>query len=264
MAPSMVAGNPVAVQSPASTRFATFVRAAGRNRSCAAVAANVARRSFTTRHGGSGPFQAEGCLHVGPDGGGNRIGALVHHAVGRADGHRNMAALDEHPLCRAADQADEAGRTGIRFNPEMDVQDRLELAWRWDAGQQVGGHPGRHRNDHGLDRHGAIGRMQGVEAAIGNAQRHDAPPAQHVVAARLEPRNGWINQALGQTLARKGRDAGAATAQQRLAHDRAKQPRKARIRRGVQRRYRERFDQPMVQRVVAQRGRDCCIAFSDA
>ena len=49
IAPSIVAGNPVLVQSPARTRLGSFVRAAGRRRSCAAVAAKVARFSFTTR-----------------------------------------------------------------------------------------------------------------------------------------------------------------------------------------------------------------------
>src|SRR5262249_25200855 len=38
MAPSIVAGNPVAVQSPASARFTRSVRGPGRNFSCAAVA----------------------------------------------------------------------------------------------------------------------------------------------------------------------------------------------------------------------------------
>ena len=48
----MVAGKPVAVQSPASARFGQRVRAAGRRRSCSGVAAKVARFSFTTRQGG--------------------------------------------------------------------------------------------------------------------------------------------------------------------------------------------------------------------
>ena len=84
----------------------------GRRRSCAAVAAKVARLSFTTRHGGIGSVQAQCRPHIGPDRGGDRLGGLVHHAVGGADGDRDMAALDEHPLRRAADQADEAGRAG--------------------------------------------------------------------------------------------------------------------------------------------------------
>ena len=67
MAPSIVPGNPVAVQSPASTRLASAVRGPGRSRSCAAVAAKVARRSFTTRHGGIGVRQLQRGLHIRPD-----------------------------------------------------------------------------------------------------------------------------------------------------------------------------------------------------
>src|SRR4051794_25752896 len=58
-APSSVAGSPVCVQSPASTRFAQFVAAAGRLLSCSGVAEKVARRSLTICHGGmSGPSPA--------------------------------------------------------------------------------------------------------------------------------------------------------------------------------------------------------------
>src|SRR5688572_26103650 len=52
MAPSMVAGQPVSVQSPASTRLRQRVRALGRRSNWAGVAAKVARFSFTTRCGG--------------------------------------------------------------------------------------------------------------------------------------------------------------------------------------------------------------------
>src|SRR5262249_10942081 len=52
IAPSMVAGKPVLVQSPATTRLRHAVRASGRFSSCAVVAAKVARRSRTTCHAG--------------------------------------------------------------------------------------------------------------------------------------------------------------------------------------------------------------------
>jgi len=51
-APSIVAGRPVSVQSPARTRFRQGVRAGGRRRVCSGVWANVARFSLTTRKGG--------------------------------------------------------------------------------------------------------------------------------------------------------------------------------------------------------------------
>ncbi len=52
IAPSMVAGKRVAVQSPASARLASGVRVPGRRRSCSAVAAKVARFSLITRNAG--------------------------------------------------------------------------------------------------------------------------------------------------------------------------------------------------------------------
>ena len=50
---SNVAGNPVAVQSPARTRLSHCVRAAGRLAFSSGVATKVARRSRTICHGGS-------------------------------------------------------------------------------------------------------------------------------------------------------------------------------------------------------------------
>src|ERR1700759_2978390 len=61
MAPSIVAGNPVAVQSPASTRlWARVVRVDGRLASWVAVAEIVARFSLTTRYGGIWFFRLAG------------------------------------------------------------------------------------------------------------------------------------------------------------------------------------------------------------
>src|SRR5580700_6159397 len=51
-APSMVAGRPVSVQSPARMRLRQAVRAPGRLRACSGVAAKVARRSFRICQGG--------------------------------------------------------------------------------------------------------------------------------------------------------------------------------------------------------------------
>src|SRR5580658_8927435 len=53
IAPSIVAGRPVSVQSPAKTRLRHFVAVLGRTASWAGVAANVARRSRTICQGGS-------------------------------------------------------------------------------------------------------------------------------------------------------------------------------------------------------------------
>src|SRR5436189_2743253 len=51
--PSMVAGNPVAVQSPARNRFLYAVTGPGRSAFCSGVASNVARRSRTICQGGN-------------------------------------------------------------------------------------------------------------------------------------------------------------------------------------------------------------------
>src|SRR6201986_122818 len=53
-APSMVAGRPVAVQSPARNRLDHWVFAGARLAACSGVAAKVARRSFTICHSGIG------------------------------------------------------------------------------------------------------------------------------------------------------------------------------------------------------------------
>src|SRR4029453_2512673 len=50
---SIVAGKPVAVQSPARNRLSHFVSAGGGSAFCSGVAANVARRSRTICHGGN-------------------------------------------------------------------------------------------------------------------------------------------------------------------------------------------------------------------
>ena len=54
--PSMVAGNPVSVQSPARNRFFRAVEAPGRRAFCSGVASKVARRSRTICQGGSSPL----------------------------------------------------------------------------------------------------------------------------------------------------------------------------------------------------------------
>src|SRR5207302_10608444 len=62
IAPSMVAGKPVFVQSPASRRLRQAVCAPGRRLSCAGVAAKVARRSRTICHGGKTAAASLGSL----------------------------------------------------------------------------------------------------------------------------------------------------------------------------------------------------------
>ena len=53
IAPSMVPGSRVSVQSPASIRFSISVAAPGRRSSCATLATIVARRSLITLNGGT-------------------------------------------------------------------------------------------------------------------------------------------------------------------------------------------------------------------
>src|SRR5208282_589120 len=60
IAPSMVAGRPVSVQSPARMRLRHPVAGPGRLASCAGVAEKVARRSRTICQGGSPPGSAAG------------------------------------------------------------------------------------------------------------------------------------------------------------------------------------------------------------
>ena len=125
--------------------------------------------------------------------------------------------------------------------------------WPGSRSATIQGGSGKH---HRLHRHWSIGGGQLAHLACLDPQPGNAPAGDHRAAARLEPRHRGIDQALRQTLARDRRDAGAAAAEQRLAHHRGQQPHQRNVGRRVQRRDGERLDQPLVERVVAQRGGD--------
>ena len=107
IAPSMVAGNPVAVQSPASTQFCQVAswRAAAdallRRRSRRRWRASPSPRARAA----SAPAGCSAARTSGQTAPARSSARRVHQPVGGADGDRDDARLDEYPLRGAADQA---------------------------------------------------------------------------------------------------------------------------------------------------------------
>ncbi len=131
----MVAGKPVSVQSPASTRLRQAVAAPGRFKSCAGVAAKVARRSRTICHGGkrSARRQPGHACDLRPDRLGQFLARRIDQAVAGADGHRYPARENENPFHRAIDDAEDRRLAGRRIDPEMRVDDGAKLVRRAQA-----------------------------------------------------------------------------------------------------------------------------------
>ena len=152
IAPSMVAGRPVAVQSPARARLRQRVRAAGRLAFCSGVAAKVARRSLTICQGGSSARQAVDVGDVAPQAPRQVLAVLVGQIVGAADRDRDAVLEGEHPLRRPADHAHDRRRAGRRAVAEVAVDDGVEGVGRGEAGDQGLGDPRRRGQDHGRRR----------------------------------------------------------------------------------------------------------------
>ena len=107
IAPSMVAGRPVSVQSPASTRLRHWVAAPGRMASCAGVAAKVARRSRTICQGGSAAGNPVKLRDLAPDRLRELLARRVEEPVAGADGDREPARKGEQPFHRAVEHAED-------------------------------------------------------------------------------------------------------------------------------------------------------------
>ena len=111
--PSMVAGNPVSVQSPARNRFFQAVTGPGRSAFCSGVASNVARRSRTICQGGNSPCDARGLADIPPDRLRQLLARHIHQPVAIADGDRQPLRKREQPFHQAADHAED--RPARRF-----------------------------------------------------------------------------------------------------------------------------------------------------
>ena len=107
----MVAGSPVAVQSPARKRFVHFVLACGRFASWSGVARNVARFSFTICHGGkSGKDRWP--RHVTPQYGREFRTVTIDDVIRSAHSHRKPLRKSKNPFRRAAYDPSIAGAPG--------------------------------------------------------------------------------------------------------------------------------------------------------
>ncbi len=163
---SIVAGRPVAVQSPARTRLRHAVTAAGRRAFCAGVAAKVARRSRTSCHGGSSVGDARNALHILPDHLCNLVPGMFKQTVGIADRHRDTVLEGENPFGNAVDHPDH-GRNARRRQPEMRIDDRAVLGPA-SAARVPGRRRGvrRHRQHDGIfrpDRGDAVAEIESAD-----------------------------------------------------------------------------------------------------
>ncbi len=126
MAPSIVAGTPVFVQSPASRRLARALRVSGRRASSSGVAAKVARFSFMICHVGSGDatsvtnWISDQILAASSSRG------RGDEAVGAADRHRKPAGEGEKPFHRPVHDAENGRLAGRRFDLVMGVHNRAK------------------------------------------------------------------------------------------------------------------------------------------
>ena len=152
IAPSMVAGRPVSVQSPARTRLRHLVTAPGRMASCAGVAAKVARRSRTICQGGSAAGSPVSACDLAPDRFGEFFARRVDQPIAGADGDREAARKGEQPLHRAVEHAEDRRLRRRRLDAEMGVDDGAEFGRHLEAGHQRRGDIGRHREDDGVVR----------------------------------------------------------------------------------------------------------------
>ena len=191
MAPSMVAGNPVAVQSPARTRLASPVRACGRRPLLRRICREGSAFFLHHPHRWHRIGQAQRRAHIGPDPRGNRLRRQIDQPVGGADRDGDDAVLHEDPLRRAPDHADKPGRAGIGGHAEVNVENGFERIRRHQSGQQIGRPPRAARPAPpprpaatGTDPSGASRRRHPValdpqcrDAAACHAPRRHAPPA---------------------------------------------------------------------------------------
>ena len=150
VAPSSVAGSPVAVQSPARNRFSHWVRAPGRfgvlgrrrGEGRAPLAHDLPRRQVGGNSRGFGDLV--------PD----RLRKLrarhVHQAVGAADRHRQPPFERENPFGRRVDQPLHRRHAGRHVDLEMGVGDGAVALRHREPGHQRRRGMRRHRDDHGI------------------------------------------------------------------------------------------------------------------
>ena len=129
-APSMVAGSPVWVQSPARNRLRQWVLGPGRRASCAGVAAKVARFFLDDLPGRHGGLEAQRLGHIGPDADGEVFAVWSTTGVRPRHRDRNAVMEGKNPLrryCRSR-PASAGSRPAQRI-----------LKWAFDDGAEIVG-----------------------------------------------------------------------------------------------------------------------------
>ncbi len=165
--PSMVAGNPVSVQSPARNRFFQAVTAPGRRAFCSGVASNVARRSRTICQGGSSACMPAALADISPDRLRQFLTRHIHQPVAIADGDRQALREREQPFHQSADNPGNRRHVLWRIEAEMRVHDRAKIWTVFSGRQQRRGGTRRHRQHHGgvgRDRDIVVAKLQFADA----------------------------------------------------------------------------------------------------
>ena len=117
--PSMVAGNPVSVQSPARNRFLKAVLAPGRSAFCSGVASNVARRSRTICQGGSSRRDPGSLADIPPERLGELLARHIDQPVSAADGDRQALGEREKPFHQPSHDAQNGWQVLRRLETKM-------------------------------------------------------------------------------------------------------------------------------------------------
>ena len=250
----MVAGNPVAIQSPASTRLRVAVcgrrppriLARQRGEGGAAFAHDLPARQRSVDPGDG--------AHFAPDFFGERFARRLQQPVGGADRHRQPVRKSEQPFDHAVHDAGQRRDVFCRRDAEVGVDDGAELSRRLQAGNKICGDHGRHREHHRIVRrqaHRIVGKLQRRHQAALDRQRPQAMAELHIgfVPAQIIERR--FDESVAQTVARDERAAGAPAGGQRLADHGGGEYRGAFLRLGIQRRQQDRADQPMKQDAIA-------------
>ena len=250
--PSMVAGNPVSVQSPARNRFfqrrrprpaaAHFAPAwpqmwrGARARSARAAvrpatpAALQISRQIACASSSRGMSTSRSALLMVTD---SRCGNANNHSTSPP-----TTPMDRRHVVR-------------RIEAEMRVHDRPEFGRRLQARQQRRRRPRRDRQHHGIigpERDRVVAKLQFADAARRHAEAAQFMSELDAGALALQQLDRGFDQNRAQALARDQRPASLSSRQQRFPHNGAGKPRRPLGRIDVERRQQQRLHQPLVKR----------------
>ena len=251
MAPSMVAGSPVSVQSPASSRLPPSAVAFGRSGRLPGLCRKVARRSLTIRAGG-------------------------RFAGGAAPSRRSAAATS----CQIAAMSSSSGRSSSAsaaltvteasaslgvcaalhiaaqrpVEAKMQVEDRPAADRHGEPGQQLGGDRRRDGQDHLVarrQRDAVAGEIQRRDRTTGALEGPEAAAEADFGARPGERRERRVDQRGRQA---RGGDVGPAAGSagaEDLPQDATHQPRRRLLRAGVEDRHGQRLPEAAVEHRAA-------------